>query len=425
MTRPEKPPNSSVQRICLVRPSALGDVCRTVPVAVSLRRAFPGARIEWIVQDTFVDAVRAHPAIDGVIAFPRNYFGRVGRGIAPTRDFLAWCRDLRRRRFDLVYDCQGLARSAFIAWLTGAPRRVGFADAREGGFIAYTDRHRIPADLHTVDRMLQLVALDGVEPATDMRLYTPEESVRWWQAERAAVAGERTARIAAAHAGENGRMRTAVGAADSAAEDGIMRPATPGAIPPGSGSGSAASSDASEAAVRAAFGRYAVFAPTSRWRSKRWPAASFAALVKPILDRGFDRLVIVGARGEEDQVGPLLACADGQRAISMLGRTTVGGMMAIVEQADLVLANDSAALHMAVGFDRPYVAFFGPTDIRRVGPYGGALWTLQETRPGERLHHKSDALGSSIMERISPAAALHKIDERLEAATSAAITRSE
>ena len=60
------------KRILIVRPSALGDVCRTVPVLVSLRRAFGRAQIDWLVQAQFADAITAHPALDRIVTFPRT-----------------------------------------------------------------------------------------------------------------------------------------------------------------------------------------------------------------------------------------------------------------------------------------------------------------------------------------------------------------
>ena len=44
--------------------------------------------------------------------------------------------------------------------------------------------------------------------------------------------------------------------------------------------------------------------------------------------------------------------------------------MAVIEKASLVVANDSAPMHMAVGYGRPMVGLFGPTDPSEVGPYG-------------------------------------------------------
>ncbi len=59
-------------RILIVRPSALGDVCRTVPVLVSLRQAYPNALINWVVQEEFVGAVAEF-----------LQFSRLHRGIIP------------------------------------------------------------------------------------------------------------------------------------------------------------------------------------------------------------------------------------------------------------------------------------------------------------------------------------------------------
>ena len=70
--------------------------------------------------------------------------------------FAAACCGLRRGRFDLALDLQGLFRSGLMAWATGAPRRVGLAGAREGASWFYTDIVDIktPTCAHAVDRYL-------------------------------------------------------------------------------------------------------------------------------------------------------------------------------------------------------------------------------------------------------------------------------
>src|SRR5690349_568234 len=118
------------QRILIVRPSALGDVCRTVPVLVSLRSGFPRAKIDWLLQDTFADAVRAHPGLNSVIEFPRARFAAWWRP-SVAADLARWLRGLSRTGYDLVLDCQGLARSGFFSWCTRSARRVGYGDAAE------------------------------------------------------------------------------------------------------------------------------------------------------------------------------------------------------------------------------------------------------------------------------------------------------
>ena len=358
LLRVNQVPPTSVNRIALIRPSALGDVCRTVPVLSSLRRAYPHAAIDWIVQDSYVDAVRAHPDLSRVIPFARRRFSRVGRSLGVTREWLAWAKSLRSLGYDVVYDLQGLARSGLMAWMTRAPKRVGFVDAREAGYLGYTHRHKIPAALHTVERMLALVQAEGVEPVRDMRLYVPAEAAAWWESK--------------------------------------------------------------STALQVAAGRYAVIAATSRWVSKRWPADRFATLARGLFEGRFDRVVLVGGKDEREQIQPLLElAARDDRLIDLVGETSVGGLMAVIEKASFVIANDSAALHMAVGFDRPYVALFGPTDVSLVGPYRGEQWVIQPPVDPSALNHKDSSIGSSIMDQISVEQVMQRISQRLSAADAA------
>ncbi len=327
----------------MIRPSALGDVCRSVPVLVSLRKAWPSATIDWLVQDSFVEAVSAHPDVSKVIAFPRARFARVASSLSALREFRAWRRDLAARRYDIVFDCQGLARSGFFTWLTRAPRRIGYADAREGAGLFYTRRVAVPDSLHTVERMLALVQAEGVEPVRDLRLYAPSEAATRWR-QRAQTLGLQGTRTL-------------------------------------------------------------VLAPTSRWPAKRWPDARFAELLSRLDGAPIDAVLIVGAGSEREQCPCLLEAAESGssrlRVVNLTGETTIGELMAVIASATLVVANDSAALHMAVGFDRPYVALFGPTETARVGPYGGRGVVLQHVEHGESLHHKSMERSGNAMERIS------------------------
>jgi lipopolysaccharide heptosyltransferase I len=337
MQQPEPSAN-----ILIIRPSALGDVCRTVPVLASLRAAHPDARIEWLVRDSFADAVRAHPDLDAVRPFPRSRFAPWWRP-SVAAEVVRWVAALRGAGYDLVVDCQGLGRSGAMALCTGAPRRVGLRTAREFGWLGYNLVQRPPPGAHTVDQMLGLVERLGIVPVRCMRLHAPPEDRAWWEGFDA--------------------------------------------------------------------GRYAVLAPTSRWASKRWPAPRWRDLIEPILQRGFERVVLIAAPGEEEQVAAIDPDPPAAgRCMNLAGRTSVGQTMAVVERAGLVIANDSAPLHMAVGFDRPCVGLFGPTDPRRVGPYRRPEAVIRaELHPREeRLGFKR--LGEEVMTRIGVAEVLERAD---------------
>lgn len=323
--------------ILLIRPSALGDVCRSVPLVASLRAAFPDAAIDWLVQDGFVQAVENHPEIRKVVPFSRKKFGRqlkLGRPL----EFTQWLRDLRGAQYDLVIDAQGLFRSGLFAWWTRAPRRIGYANAQEFAWLGYTEKHPVLRDRHAVDRMLGLLQAAGIKPVRDMRLYSsPDE--RAWVAEN---------------------------------------------LP----------------------GRYAVLAPTSRWVAKQWPDERFAELATRLLEDATGRLdgvVLVGGPNESEQVPRLVELGEGEPRVSdIIGGTSIARLMAVIEAATLVVANDSAALHMAVGFDRPIVALFGPTRVELVGPYQREADVIcGDGGPGENAYDHKDPANRAAMEGIS------------------------
>lgn len=304
-------------RILIVRPSALGDVARTVPVAVAIKRKWPNCRLEWVVNRPFVDAIAPHPAVDEAIPFDRDQ----------PRKVWALMRDLRRRRFDVVYDLQGLARSGLLTWATRAPRRVGFADAREYGWLGSNVRHRprkskpAPGEVLAVTRMLELLDADGLpvartrdDIAADLQLTVDPAQQAW----------------AAAWRNEH-------------------------ALQPG---------------------RFLVVAPTAQWGCKCWPVERFAdvaaTLVQPpALDA---TVVVVGAPHEAPRIEAVRTALKQRGVLSVWPSTRVAGLMAVLERARLVLANDSAPLHLAVGLGVPTVSVFGPTDPALVGPWGYARW---------------------------------------------------
>jgi len=336
--QPKSPPDrpssqlNEPERILIIRPSALGDVARSVPALVSLRERYATARIDWLVQKGFEDVIRAHPALTDVVLFDRRSLGRQAkRGLLLGP--IGFLRGLRSRGYDMAIDLQGLARSGLFAGATGAARRVGDRNAREFGWIGLNVSDRISSEQHAVDRMLDIVRLAGAEPVPDMRLYTPPEDKQ------------------------------------SAEHDPALR------------------------------SPYVVLSPTSRWPSKRWPEERFERLAHHLIDRGM-RVVVVGGPGEREQCKSLLAlCARDQRVIDRVGGTSVGMLMAIIERCELLVANDSAALHIGVGFNRKLIGLFGPTRVDRVGPYRRDGEVIQHIDETDQLDHKKTA-NAELMRRI-------------------------
>lgn len=143
------------RNILLIKPSSLGDIVHAMPTCAAIRRAYPAARLTWLVKRQWAGLVER---IDGV--------DRVWSVESTLQGWLSQVAPLRAERFDLVVDLQGLFRSAAIGRLTGAPLLVGFANGREGSPWFYSTRVTVPqSEMHAVDRYLLVAkALGAAEP---------------------------------------------------------------------------------------------------------------------------------------------------------------------------------------------------------------------------------------------------------------------
>jgi lipopolysaccharide heptosyltransferase I len=148
-------------RVCIIKPSSLGDVVHALPILAALRTRWPWAQLAWVVNRSFQDLLRGHPDLDELIVHER-----AGTSIDPLGigSAIALLRKLSVGRFDLTIDLQGLLRSALMATATGAKTRIGPADAREGARWFYTDLVEAPRlGLHAVARMQRFAVALGAD----------------------------------------------------------------------------------------------------------------------------------------------------------------------------------------------------------------------------------------------------------------------
>jgi heptosyltransferase-2 len=120
-------------------------------------------------------------------------------------------------------------------------------------------------------------------------------------------------------------------------------------------------SDEERGAARAAAGAepYVVISPSSVWPTKRWTAEGFAAVADHLAARGYG-VVITGGPGEGDEAAAVAAAMEAP-AVNLAAKTTPRELAALVAEAALLVANDSAPVHLASAFDTPTVAVFGAT----------------------------------------------------------------
>ncbi len=154
------------RHILFIKPSSLGDIVHAMPTCAAIRRAYPKARLTWLVKREWAGLVER---IDGV--------DRVWPVESTLKGWLSQVPLLRAERFDLVVDLQGLFRSAAIGWLSGSPLLVGFANGREGSPWLYSRRVPVPQlEMHAVDRYLLVAKAVGAvgSSAPEFRFRIPQ-----------------------------------------------------------------------------------------------------------------------------------------------------------------------------------------------------------------------------------------------------------
>ena len=141
--------------ILVVRLGALGDIVHTIPAVAALRRAYPAARIDWLVEAKHSEILDLVPVIDRLI-------------VVRDPSFLAWVdatRQVRPSRYDVALDFQGLMKSAVLARASGARRVLGFSiwHVREKGARPFYSEGVDVESVHVIQKNLRLLEGLGLE----------------------------------------------------------------------------------------------------------------------------------------------------------------------------------------------------------------------------------------------------------------------
>jgi heptosyltransferase-1 len=194
-------------KILIVRVSSLGDVVHNMPMITDILRHHPDADIDWVVEEAYASLVRLNTGVRQVIPFGLRRW-RKGLFSAATRaEMRAFYESLRREAYDIVFDTQGLLKTAVLmrmARLAPGGRRVGLANGTEdSGYeavsrIFHTDSVPVGARTHAVlrGRLVAAAALGyTIDSPADFGLRAPDVSgAAWLPAEPFAVFFHGTAR---------------------------------------------------------------------------------------------------------------------------------------------------------------------------------------------------------------------------------------
>jgi heptosyltransferase II len=302
---------SAVKNILIRGVNWVGDAVMSIPAMREVRRLFPEAHITLLANPWVSPIYSEAEFIDEILEYDKR---GIHKGWAGFGRLIS---DLRRRDFDLAILLQNAFEAALIAFCARIPMRVGYA--RDGRRLLLTHPCQIDPEVRKVHQVHYYLGI-----LSSLGLLAP----RLWERRDCQFPvgiGIRKTDMEAALA----LLRT-----NGINESDIVVAVNPGAF----------------------YGE-----------AKRWFPDRYAAVADALAGRYGARIVILGASSDM-QTAAKVAAHMSSRAVILSGQTTLGQLMGLLKQIDLLITNDSGTMHLAAALDVPQLAIFGSTSEVATGP---------------------------------------------------------
>ncbi|MFW6147355.1 MAG: lipopolysaccharide heptosyltransferase I [Thermodesulfobacteriota bacterium] len=301
--------------ILIIKLSAIGDVVHSLPLLEALRERYHKARIDWVVEEDAAGIVEGHPCINELFIFPRKtWLRRVSKNGDRTslgREAARFVRRLRRNRYDIVIDLQGLLKSGLLTFLARGERKIALNNGREGSSLFVHERIALPAkEIHALEKYLHIARHLGVE--------NPQ-----WQG------------------------YIPIYESDKSYIDSLLQDLEP-------------------------YGLLIAINPMAKWETKLWEPDRFALLADFLNERLDATVIFTGSPADKKPVGQIQSKME-TAALNLAGRITLKQLAYLYQRCAVVISTDTGPMHIAAAMKSPaVVALFGPTSPVRTGPYGSA-----------------------------------------------------
>lgn len=288
--------SSAPRSLCVLRLSAIGDVCHTVALVQAIQRHWETTSITWVMGKVEAGLLGDLPGVE-VIIFDKK------RGWKAYFD--VW-KQLRGKRFDALLQVQSALRASLLSLGIRADYKLGF-DRQRASDAQWLFTHikvTSPTAPHVVDGLMAFADALGVEDITPR-----------WEVVVAAV-------------------------------DAAWAAQTLGDVPT------------------------LLIVPGSSKPYKNWTVAGYAAVADAALQCGWQVVLCGSSSPVEQKLAVAVECACSGNVLNLVGKTSLKQLLALIQQARVVLAPDSGSVHLATLVGTPVIALYAHHNPLRVGPYG-------------------------------------------------------
>jgi heptosyltransferase-1 len=304
-----------MDRILIVRLGAMGDIVHALPAVAALREAFPRARIGWTVEERWAELLVA-PDADSA---PRGSAQKPLVDVVHRVDTKAW-------------------RSALLSGKTWKEIANARGELRAGNYELAID----------FQGLLKSAVLAYWSGATVVGFDNPKERP-------ASMFYSRRIPVTATHIVEQNLQLVRAAAGARLKEVRFPLPRDP-----------LAETWCERELGSRSVARFVLISPGAGWGAKRWPMERYGELARTLALDGLPAILNVGP-GEDSLAR---AVEEASQGAAQPIRCSVSELVALTRRARLFIGSDSGPMHLAAALGIPVIAFFGPTDPARNGPYG-------------------------------------------------------
>ncbi len=294
-----------IQKILIIKLRAIGDVILSTIVIPNLRQAFPNAQIDFLTERPAADVVLGNPLLNHVHILELKKIQSLPFKLRwkENRKFI---RQIREKKYDLVFDFFGNPRSALLTWLSRGKIRVGYN--WRGRQLAYNRVIKSrAATVHEAE--FHLDALRALQISIVSReLQFPIDDF--------------SRNFALEFLNRHNLTNTFL------------------------------------VGINCSGG----------WAAKRWPLERFAQLADGLVAHYQARILILWGPKERLDAQKLASLM--KQPITFAPPTALKQSAALINNCKLIISNDSGPMHLAAALKVPTVGIFGPTNPRLQGPYG-------------------------------------------------------
>jgi len=334
-------------RILIIKTSALGDIIHALPLLDYLRQVAPGARIDWVVEEPFLELLSGNPLIDRLITVAFKRWRKSPFALETFREAGAFRRRLQEREYDLVFDIQGNTKSGLVCWLAKSQRKIGFSreDMQEQLNALFTDQKIAlhPDDRQATTRYLRIIGAPfGIDPAgltltTDIHTAADDEAA--------------------------GAMVSQTGS-----------------------------------------GPVLLFHTGTTWPTKLWHESGWIALARDLLARYPAATILLSWGNESERETALRIALQVGRRARVLERLSLKRFAALLKRVDCVAGGDTGPVHLAAAVGTATVSFYRCTDGTLNGPIGERHVIVQSPLACTRCLKKTCERNEECIGSITPQA---------------------